>query len=97
MVIVVILSLSLWVLNVADLMITRLVLSMGGIEANPLLVNVIDSHWGIFLKVGFVGFIALSLALRKPVRQSAMGLAAVVGIYVAVVIHNTQTYFKYLT
>jgi len=83
--------------NVADLMLTRLILRVGGIEANPLLVDVIETPVGILLKVFFVGAVCVLVGTRFRTMSLYLPLYAVAVLYVGVVFHNAGQLALYLT
>jgi hypothetical protein len=84
--------LGLIALNVCDLILTRRLLGMGGVEANPLMAVFIASGWGIAIKVGLP--IALAVRhLRAPLeRRIVLGLCWVCVLYLSVVVWNTHLF-----
>lgn len=78
------------ILNVWDVIVTRMLLSRGlAEEANPLMVNLVETWWGIAIKV-IVPTIAVFYALRIEAHRKAMiGLLVVVWFYATVVAWNT--------
>ena len=72
-------------LAVYDVISTRIVLYVGGVEINPIMDGVIQTTWGIGLKLG----ITLLVALYLLYRRSKVGFIVANGIMLAVAIINT--------
>ncbi len=81
----------LFVLNVADVVITRLLLDRGGVELNPLADRLLASNTTLVVKVGIVVALAVR-ALRQPPRLIVVCFIwLVVGIYVlAIALNGSQ-------
>jgi hypothetical protein len=78
------------VLNVADLVLTRKLLTMGGVEANPIMAPFIHGWAGIFVKLGLpvaIGYRHLRVPLR---RGLVLGLCWMCVIYLGVVAWNSH-------
>lgn len=84
--------LGLIALNVCDLVITRALLGMGGVEANPLMALFVGNHWGIAIKVGIP--VALAVRhLRVPLdRKLVLGLCWMCVLYMGVVLWNSHLF-----
>ena len=84
--------LGLIALNVCDLVLTRQLLDMGGVEANPLMALFISGGWGIAIKVGIP--IALAVRhLRAPLeRRLVLALCWVCVLYLSVVAWNLHMF-----
>jgi hypothetical protein len=84
------LAAALVVLNLADVLTTRVVLASGGIEANPLMVGLMQGLAApLLLKTAVAGVAGLLLLCCPPAsRRSERATATVVGIYLAVVVWN---------
>jgi hypothetical protein len=81
---------GLFVLNVADLLLTRRLLGMGGVEANPLMALVIHGHWGIVIKVALPVLVGVR-HLRAPLKRSlVLGLCWMCVLYLGVVLWNSS-------
>jgi len=76
------------VLNLADLVVTRRALALGGVEANPLMAPIIHGTWGVAVKAGLpvvIGYRHLRAPLRRPL---VLGLTWMCVVYSAVVCWN---------
>jgi len=78
---------SLWLLNLADIVLTRKALSLGAVEANVLMGSLLGLGfvWGALIKVGFVTLGSLLLwheRRRHLVYVGSVGLALVYGVLV---------------
>lgn len=84
------LAVALIVLNLADVLTTRAVLASGGIEANPLMVGLMQGLAApLLLKTAVAGVAGLLLLCCPPAsRRAERATATVVGIYLAVVVWN---------
>lgn len=81
---------GLFVLNVADLVLTRRLLGMGGVEANPLMALVIHGHWGVVVKVALPVLVGVR-HLRAPLKRGlVLGLCWMCVLYLGVVLWNTS-------
>lgn len=80
------------VLNVADLVLTRRLLTMGAMEANPIMAPFIGGPLGIVIKLALP--VALGFRhLRVPVRRSlVLGLCWMCVLYLGVVSWNSQLF-----
>ena len=79
-------------LNIADLYLTRQLLGMGGVEANPLMALVIHGTWGIVIKVGLPVLLAFR-HLRAPIeRKIVLGLSWMCVMYLGVVLWNLHLF-----
>lgn len=75
-------------LGAADLAITRLVLSAGGVEANPLLRGHIDTWQAIVVKIGVPLFVVWLVRGRSIPTLHAACLFLVMATYVVVTLSN---------
>jgi hypothetical protein len=77
-------------LNAADLLLTRRLLGMGGMEANPLMALFIHGPWGVAIKLALP--IALGFRhLRLPVKRGlVLGLCWMCVLYLGVVLWNSH-------
>ena len=77
-------------LNILDLLLTRRLLSMGGVEANPLMALFIAGHWGVAIKLALP--VALGVRhLRAPLeRKVVLGLTWMCVLYCGVVLWNSH-------
>lgn len=84
------LAAALIALNVADVITTRAVLDRGGIEANPLMVGLMQGFAAPLLVKTVVAAIAGLLLLCCPPasRRAERATAAVIGLYMAIVVWN---------
>ncbi len=84
------LAVALIVLNLADVLTTRAVLASGGIEANPLMVGLMQGLAApLLLKTAVASLAGLLLLCCPPAsRRAERATAIVVGIYMAVVLWN---------
>ena len=82
------------VLNIADLVLTRHLLDMGGVEANPLMALFIAGGWGVAIKVGVPILLAVR-HLRAPLeRRLVLGLCWMCVVYQGVVLWNAHLFDK---
>jgi len=78
------------VLNIADLLLTRRLLGMGGMEANPVMAPFIHGSWGIAIKVALPILLGFR-HLRIPVqRRMVLGLCWMCVLYLGVVLWNSH-------
>ena len=78
------------ILNVADLVLTRRLLGMGGVEMNPLMALVIHGYWGIAIKVALPVLVGIR-HLRAPLKRSlVLGLCWMCVLYLGVVLWNAS-------
>ena len=78
------------VLNVADLVLTRRLLGMGGVEANPVMAPFIHGWAGVVVKLGLpvaIGYRHLRVPLKRPL---VLGLCWMCVIYLGVVAWNSH-------
>ena len=80
---------SIFLLNVADVITTQMMLARGGTELNPLSAWLIDNGALVTAKMALVSFIAVAAAAASPVRRLSHPLGIVASIYVIVVALNT--------
>lgn len=81
---------GLLVLNVADLVLTRRLLGMGGVEANPVMAPLIGGGWGVLIKVALPVAVGVR-CLRAPLtRGLVLALCWVCVLYLGVVLWNAQ-------
>ena len=81
---------GLLVLNVADLLLTRRLLGMGGVEANPLMALVIAGPWGVVVKIGVPILVGVR-HLRAPLKRSlVLALCWMCVVYLGVVLWNAS-------
>lgn len=79
------------VLNVADVVITRLLLDRGGIELNPLADRLLASNSTLVVKVGIVAALTVRALRRPPALIVVCFMWLVAGIYVlAVALNGSQ-------
>ena len=76
-------------LNLGDLITTQMSLSRGGVEINPLSRWLIDNGILAPTKIGLAAFIVVAALAASSRRRHSSALAAVAGIYVAVVSVNS--------
>jgi len=80
------------VFNVLDLVLTYYAISLGAVEGNPMAVWLIETHWGIALKLGVCATLIAGCVWRKRTDVKTLCLTyAVVGIYFLVVVLNVST------
>ena len=86
------LALSLVVLNVIDVVLTKGVLERGGVEANPLMQGLMAGVAApIGLKAAIAGVAGLLLLLCPPEsRLAGRAVATVAGLYLAIVLWNAS-------
>ena len=81
---------GLFVLNVADLVLTRRLLSMGGVEANPLMALFIHGNLGVVIKIALPILVGIR-HLRAPLKRSlVLGLCWMCVLYQGVVLWNAS-------
>lgn len=73
------------ILNVADVVITRLLLARGGTELNPLADRLLASNTALVVKLGIVAMLAVQLARARPQLPVVCLAWLVVGVYSVVV------------
>jgi hypothetical protein len=77
-------------LNLCDLVLTRKLLGLGGIEANPIMAPLIHGGWAIAFKLGLPLAIGIR-HLRRPLdRKVVLGLCWMCVIYSCVVLWNAH-------
>lgn len=77
-------------LNVLDLLLTRRLLSMGGVEANPLMALFIAGGWGVAIKLSLPILLGVR-HLRAPLeRRVVLGLCWMCVLYSGVVLWNSH-------
>ena len=75
-------------LNITDLVITRHLLTMGAVEANPLMALFVAGGWGIAIKLGIPVAIGIR-NLRAPLRRGVvLALCWMCVVYSGVVLWN---------
>lgn len=77
-------------LNACDLLLTRILLNLGGTEMNPAMALVIGGPWGIAIKLGvpiLVGYRHLRAPLKRPI---VFALCWMCILYFGVVLWNTH-------
>ncbi|MDQ2650515.1 MAG: DUF5658 family protein [Actinomycetota bacterium] len=77
-------------LNACDLLLTRILLDLGGTEMNPMMALVISGPWGVAIKLGvpiLVGYRHLTAPLRRPL---VFALCWMCVLYFAVVLWNAH-------
>lgn len=80
----------LFVLNVADVVVTRLLLDRGGVELNPLADQLLASNSALLAKLAIVLLLTLHV-LRQPPRLIVLCFMwLVAGVYAFVVVINTS-------
>lgn len=92
---VAILASLLFVLNVADYLLTLWVLRLGGIELNPIMAPIISTPYAAMLKIVLVGATCYLIAKRLRFTKGIVVLAAITSIYVCVVSWNATNLFLY--
>jgi hypothetical protein len=90
----VVLAVSLVALNLADVLLTRMVLDRGGVEANPLMRELMT---GLAAPLGLKAVVAgtaaaLLLACPLEARLGERAAAMVTGLYVAIVTWNAAVF-----
>jgi hypothetical protein len=76
------------VLNLADVLLTRIGLRLGAVESNPVArVLLVGGHVQI-VKAGLICLLALRMAHRRPTLRLAITCWAVTGAYAMVVVSN---------
>lgn len=79
---------ALVVLNVADVVTTRMLLAHRGVEANPLSALLLASQSLLWVKLGVLALLGLKVVYSRP-RLGVMGTACfAAGIYATAVISN---------
>lgn len=77
-------------LNACDLLLTRILLDLGGTELNPLMALMIEGPWGVVVKLGLpilVGYRHLQAPLKRPL---VFGLCWMCVLYFGVVLWNSH-------
>jgi hypothetical protein len=88
------LGISLVLLNLYDLFITRAIISNGGKESNPIMAGVIESHWGLLVKLLIPGVVAY-LAVKSDGPKIAPNALFYLAIYYLIIcVWNTHVYLK---
>lgn len=75
-------------LNIADVVLTELLLARGAIELNPVAQPFLETHSMLALKLLVVAVLALDFVYRRPRVTSLCLLWLVTGFYLCVVIMN---------
>lgn len=90
------LAMSLLVLNICDVLTTRLVLTSGGVEVNPIMVGLMQGTAAPLMLKTVVSLIAgaLLLAVPRASRRSEVAVACVVGLYLAIVLWNLMVFMR---
>lgn len=90
------LAVSLLVLNICDVLTTRLVLTSGGVEVNPIMVGLMQGTAAPLMLKTVVSLIAgmLLLAAPRTSRRSEIAVACVVGLYLAIVLWNLMVFIR---
>lgn len=78
------------VLNVADVVLTRLVLGRGGVEMNPLADLLLASNTTLAVKLAIVLALAVEVRRHPPRAPVVCLIWLVAGIYLVVVILNAS-------
>lgn len=78
------------VLNVADVVTTRLLLARGGIELNPLADQLLASNLTLVMKLGLVVALGIHFVRTGPRLVTICFMWLVVGIYLAAVVINSS-------
>lgn len=77
-------------LNICDLVLTRRLLAMGGMEANPLMALFIAGGWGVAIKVSLPVLLGVR-HMRAPLeRKVVLGLCWMCVLYSGVVLWNSH-------
>ncbi len=76
---------ALAVLNVADVITTRLLLGRGGIELNPIADRLLRSNLALVVKLGIVIVLGAHFIRRRPSLNVVCTMWMVVGVYALVV------------
>ncbi len=76
------------VLNVADVLVTQLVVRRGGEEMNPLVRDLLESNGALGLKLAIVALLAVDFLFRRPRLVILCALWLVVGFYMAIITIN---------
>ena len=76
---------TLAVLNVADVITTRLLLVRGGIELNPIADRLLGSNLALAVKLGIVVALGAHFARSRPRLSVVCTMWMVVGVYALVV------------
>jgi hypothetical protein len=76
------------VLNVVDVVVTRMLLDRGGVELNPLADRLLASNTALVAKVGVVVALVIRLWHHPPRLLLVCFMWLVVGVYLLVVIVN---------
>jgi hypothetical protein len=76
------------VLNLADVVLTRVALAHGAVEANPLSRALLDSGRVELAKVAVLCLLALRMARRRPSLRLAAACWIALGAYLMVVLSN---------
>lgn len=90
------LAVSLLVLNVCDVITTRMVLTNGGVEVNPVMAGLMQGTAAPLLLKTAVSLVAGALLLAAPraSRRSEVAVACVVGLYLAIVLWNLMVFIR---
>jgi hypothetical protein len=76
------------VLNVADIVLTRVLLGRGGVEMNPVAEALLASNLAVVTKLGIVAALAVRFVRHGPKVITLCALWLVVGVYTFVVVLN---------
>ena len=81
---------ALWLLNLADVVLTRKALSLGAVEANVLMGSLLHLGfvWGALIKIGFVTLGALLLWHERRRRVVYVGSVGLALVYVFIVVYE---------
>ncbi len=89
------LAIALFVLNIADYVLTVWALGLGGVEINAAMSPIIGSPAGFVVKVGVAFAVAAGFAVWGETKRHAAWLVLAVMFYVGVVIWNTAQLVAY--
>lgn len=76
------------VLNVADIVLTQVLLARGGVEMNPVAEVLLASNLAVVAKLGIVAALAVRFVRHGPKVITLCALWLVVGVYAFVVVLN---------
>ena len=93
--VIIALSATLFVLNVADYFLTVRILELGGVEMNPLMAPIIATPFVPILKIVVVGLACVAFAALARSRLVVGFLMFVVGYYVMVVGWNAANLYSF--
>lgn len=81
-------------LNIADVVLTRLVLAQGGVELNPVADWLLANNAALVVKLAIVAVLWARFARRGPELVTVCLLWLVAGVYACVVVVNGSVYFS---